>query len=45
MLNLNLDFALPDSFSDCKKMLKISQNLVREASECHIQNRRTELED
>jgi hypothetical protein len=45
MHELNLDFQLPNSFESCKKMLKIAQNLVREASQQHIQIRLDELDD
>jgi hypothetical protein len=45
MTDIHLNFQLPDNQADCKKMLKIAQNLAREASAQHTQIRLTELEE
>ena len=45
MSDINLQFQLPETMTECKAMLKIAQNLAREASSQHTQARLTELED
>ena len=45
MAELNLEFQLPESFEECKTMLKIAQALAREVSAKHTEIRLAELDD
>ena len=45
MEDINLQFQLPTNMAECKQMLKIAQNLAREASAQHTQARLTELDE